>query len=70
MAKVELNIVDNCIEDERFDRAIRRIATFYEDELYDEYEEAIERYAKQFGLDENFVEDAAIDYFYYGPDCG
>lgn len=70
MAKVKLNIVDNCIEDERFDKAVARIATFYEDELYDEYEEAIAYYADKFDLDETFIEDAALDLYYYGPDCG
>lgn len=68
--KIQLHMVMNTIDDKRFDIAITRIARYYENEMYDEYEDAIAYYADRFGLDENFIEDAAMDLYYYGPDCG
>lgn len=70
MTKVKLHMDHNVIDDKRFDDTVARIANYYEDELYDEYENAIVYYANKFDLDENFIEDAALDYFHYGPDCG
>lgn len=68
MAKIQLNIVNNFIEDVRYDNAVKEIAECYKNEKYDEYEDLIAYYASIFGLNENFIEDAAIDY-YYGFDC-
>jgi len=70
MAYVNLHVVDNCIEDKRFDGAVAKIAEYYADENYDAYEGAIEFYAVLFGLSENFIEDAAMDYYYFGPERG
>lgn len=70
MALVNLHVVDNCIEDKRFDKAIENIAEHYWNEDYDAYEKAIEYYAILFDLSENFIEDAAMDYYYFGPDRG
>ena len=46
--KIQLHMVMNTIDDKRFDIAITRIARYYENEMYDEYEDAIAYYAKNF----------------------
>lgn len=66
----KLNVNRNYINDPRFDRAIARIAKCYETEDYDGYEHFVEYYANKFGLSENFVEDAAMCLYYYGPEVG
>ena len=70
MTMTKLHMDGNCINDPRFDRAIARIAKCYEVEDYDGYEHFIEYYANKFDLSENFVEDAAMDLYYYGPNVG
>lgn len=66
----KLNMDGTTINDPRYDRAIARIAKCYEVEDYDGYEHFIEYYANKFDLPENFIEDAAMDLYYYGPNVG
>ena len=62
------------------DDAIRRIAmayenlvkaeTFEQEDIWSEkYETLIAVYAKRLNIDENWLEDSALDYYHFGPDC-
>lgn len=57
---------DSGVDEILLEKAVRCINRAYDDEDYDLYERDIEAYARQLVVSENWLEDAATDYRFFG----